>query len=257
MYFARVGIYQFKPAAHEQAIERAKRGLTKRLDDAPGFVDYTLVVLPDGRGISLSLWETRRDAIRAVARVEEWVRDNIGHLLSRHEAFVGEVGLWVNERFSSRVRTVYATAIITAFSHALSAERQEELWSFVYPDATLENRATGDQVPLRDALRGLMQAFSDIELSDVQLTVQDDRIFLECEVSARHTGTLETSQGPLLGSGQSIHGRVGALFVTNGERIADVRLYIDRWSFIEQLGSREFPWNQTSALIPAETPRPL
>lgn len=236
MYFARVGIYRFKSGGHSLAVERARNGLLARLSEAQGFVDYTLVLMPDGRAVSLSLWETRRDAIRAVAGIEHWVRDNIGHFLDKREAFVGEVELWVAEEFSARARTVYATSVVTALYEGLCARNPAAVLALVHSDATLDWRTMGKRVPLRETLLGWMKAFSDLAFEDVQLTVQDDRVFMECKVHVRHTGTLDLPGGPLPATGRVAEGRIGVLFVTAGDRISEMRLYADGWHFLLALG---------------------
>ena len=64
-------------------------GMLRTFQDQPGFVKYGLADLGEKTCLSISLWETRKDAEASVPVAANWVREN---LAGRVELRSNEIG---------------------------------------------------------------------------------------------------------------------------------------------------------------------
>ena len=91
MPYARTAVYQFKPGTVDEVIRTAKEGLLPIFRQQPGFRRYAVVKTGDDSGISISTWDTKREADIAVQRAADWVKQNIAAAVVSVENHVGEV----------------------------------------------------------------------------------------------------------------------------------------------------------------------
>jgi hypothetical protein len=90
----RVATYEIKQGSFQEIAELAHEGMLRTFQTQPGFIRYGLADLGDGSAVSLSLWETRKDAEAAVPVAAGWVRDNLGGRIELRSNQVGELAFY-------------------------------------------------------------------------------------------------------------------------------------------------------------------
>ena len=77
MKHVRVATYEIKQGSFQEIADVAQDGMLRTFQEQPGFIRYGLADLGDKTCLSLSLWETRKDAEAAVPVAANWVRENL------------------------------------------------------------------------------------------------------------------------------------------------------------------------------------
>lgn len=235
MYYARVGIYQFQLGTAQQVRDQVNGTLIPELETMSGFIDYRLVTTPDSRGLSMSVWQTEKQAIASVAYLENWVTQNISHLVIRREAYIGEVGLMSDAGLGKHEPVGPGASVVNALYEAFNRGDRAGMEALCHPAAMADNIAFGLRVPLQDYFANWLDAFSDANIGNVEFTAQGDRVFAEFVGTGTHTGTLQTPDGPMAPTGRHVSERIGELYVMRNDKVASLRIYFDRWAFLERL----------------------
>jgi steroid delta-isomerase-like uncharacterized protein len=89
----RVAVYRFRAGAADEVIRRAETGMLPIFRGRPGFISYEVVKTGEDSGISISTWETERQAQDAVQVAAAWVQDNIADLVVSVQNHVGTIGV--------------------------------------------------------------------------------------------------------------------------------------------------------------------
>jgi hypothetical protein len=91
---ARVAFFQLKSGSFEQVVSSVESagGLTEIFQNQPGFVSYELIETASGL-VSVSHWETGKQANAASRVAALWARDHIDHLVKMVQTDTGEVVL--------------------------------------------------------------------------------------------------------------------------------------------------------------------
>jgi hypothetical protein len=77
MEHVRIATYEIKDGTFQELADIARKGMLRTFQDQPGFIRYGLADLGEKKCVSLSLWETHKEADAAVPVAERWVRDNV------------------------------------------------------------------------------------------------------------------------------------------------------------------------------------
>ena len=85
----RIATYKITTGSFEELADVAQKGMLRTFQDQPGFVKYGLADLGEKTCLSISLWETRKDAEASVPVAANWVREN---LAGRVELRSNEIG---------------------------------------------------------------------------------------------------------------------------------------------------------------------
>jgi heme-degrading monooxygenase HmoA len=85
----RIATYKIKDGSFEELADVAQKGMLRTFQDQPGFVKYGLADLGEKTFLSISLWETRRDAESSAPVAANWVRENVA---GRVELLSTEIG---------------------------------------------------------------------------------------------------------------------------------------------------------------------
>ena len=91
--FVRVALYEFKPGTVDRVVQKARDGFLPLLRQQNGFVRYTVGKLGGDKAISISGWQSRKDADAAVAQAADWVKENLAGDVQSVQNHVGEL-LW-------------------------------------------------------------------------------------------------------------------------------------------------------------------
>ncbi len=87
MKHVRIATYEIKRGSFQELADVAQDGMLREFRNQPGFIRYGLADSGDKTCVSLSLWETRKDADHAV---DEW---SIGPLGLHHRREPDDVGV--------------------------------------------------------------------------------------------------------------------------------------------------------------------
>ncbi len=94
MKHVRVATYGIKKGSFQELADVAQDGMLRTFRDQPGFVRYGLADLGDQTCLSLSLWETRKDADSAVPVAATWVRENIADRVELRTTQIGDLAFY-------------------------------------------------------------------------------------------------------------------------------------------------------------------
>lgn len=94
MKHVRVATYEIKKGSFQEIADVAQDGMLRTFRDQPGFIRYGLADLGDKTCLSLSLWETRKDADSSVPVAENWVRENISDRVELRSNQIGDLAFY-------------------------------------------------------------------------------------------------------------------------------------------------------------------
>ena len=94
MEHIRVATYEIKQGSLQEIADLARQGMLRTFQDQPGFIRYGLADLGDKTCLSLSMWETRRNADAAVPVATSWVRDNLGERVELRSNVIGDLAFY-------------------------------------------------------------------------------------------------------------------------------------------------------------------
>ena len=94
MKHLRMATYKIKTGSFEELAEVAQKGMLRKLQEQPGFVKYGLADLGEKTCLSISLWETRKDAESSVPVAANWVRENIGDRVELRSNEIGDLAFF-------------------------------------------------------------------------------------------------------------------------------------------------------------------
>jgi hypothetical protein len=94
MKHLRIATYEIKNGTFEDVAKVAEDGMLRTFRDQPGFIRYGLADLGDKACLSLSLWETRKDAESSVPVAANWVRENLRDRVELKSNQVGDLAFY-------------------------------------------------------------------------------------------------------------------------------------------------------------------
>jgi hypothetical protein len=94
MQHVRIATYEIKDGNFGELADIARQGMLRTFQEQPGFIRYGLADIGDRKCVSLSMWETRKDADAAVPVAERWVRDNVARLVDLRTTQIGDLAFF-------------------------------------------------------------------------------------------------------------------------------------------------------------------
>ncbi len=94
MNYLRIATYKIKTGSFQELADLAQRGMLRTFQEQPGFRKYGLADLGENTCLSLSLWETRKDAEASVPMAANWVRENIGDRVELRSTEIGDLAFF-------------------------------------------------------------------------------------------------------------------------------------------------------------------
>jgi hypothetical protein len=94
MEHVRVASYEIKQGSFQELADVARQGMLRTFQDQPGFIRYGLADTGDKRCLSISLWETHKDAESAVPVAANWVRENVGDRVELRSTQIGDLAFF-------------------------------------------------------------------------------------------------------------------------------------------------------------------
>ena len=89
MDYVRIAKYSLQNGTFQEIADKAKMGMLPKFQEQTGFVRYGLADVGEGNALSISIWNTREDAVAAEAVAALWVRDNLGDKITLTSSHVG------------------------------------------------------------------------------------------------------------------------------------------------------------------------
>jgi heme-degrading monooxygenase HmoA len=94
MQHVRIATYEIKDGTFEELARIAREGMLPKFEEQAGFIRYGLADLGDRKCVSLSLWETRKDADASVPVAERWVRENAASKVVLQSTLIGNLAFF-------------------------------------------------------------------------------------------------------------------------------------------------------------------
>ena len=94
MQHVRIATYEIKDGSFQELAEIARQGMLRTFQEQPGFIRYGLADCGDRKLVSLSLWETRKDADASVPVAERWVRENVADRVALKTTQIGDLAFF-------------------------------------------------------------------------------------------------------------------------------------------------------------------
>lgn len=94
MQHLRIATYEIKEGSFQELADIARKSMLRTFQEQPGFIRYGLADLGDRKLVSLSLWETRKDADASVPVAERWVRENVASRVDLRSTQVGDLAFF-------------------------------------------------------------------------------------------------------------------------------------------------------------------
>jgi hypothetical protein len=91
----RVATYEISPGTtFQQVADVAKEGMLRTFREQPGFIRYGVADVGNNTCLSISLWETHKQADAAAPVAAAWVRENLGDRIMLKSNFVGDLAFY-------------------------------------------------------------------------------------------------------------------------------------------------------------------
>jgi heme-degrading monooxygenase HmoA len=94
MQHVRIATYDIKDGTFQELAEIARKDMLRTFQEQPGFIRYGLVDCGDQKFVSLSLWQTRKDADASVPVAERWVRENVADRVALKTTQIGDMAFF-------------------------------------------------------------------------------------------------------------------------------------------------------------------
>jgi heme-degrading monooxygenase HmoA len=94
MQHVRIATYDIKEGTFEELARIAREGMVRTLQEQPGFIRYGLADLGDKKCVSLSLWETHKEADASVPVAERWVREHVADKVELRSTQFGDLAFF-------------------------------------------------------------------------------------------------------------------------------------------------------------------
>jgi heme-degrading monooxygenase HmoA len=94
MKHVRIATYEIKTGSFQELADVAREGMLRTFQEQPGFIKYGLADLGEKTCVSLSLWETRKDADSSAPVAANWVRENIADRIELKSTKIGDLAFF-------------------------------------------------------------------------------------------------------------------------------------------------------------------
>jgi len=94
MEYVRIATYSINKGTFQEVADAARTGMLHKFQEQPGFIRYGLADVGDKTCLSISLWNTHKDADAAVPAAAAWVRENLGDRVELRSNYVGDLAFF-------------------------------------------------------------------------------------------------------------------------------------------------------------------
>jgi heme-degrading monooxygenase HmoA len=90
----RIATYEIRAGSFEELANAAREGMLRTFQDQTGFIRYGIADIGDRKLVSVSLWETRKDADASVPVAERWVREHLANKVELKSTQIGDMAFF-------------------------------------------------------------------------------------------------------------------------------------------------------------------
>jgi heme-degrading monooxygenase HmoA len=90
MQHVRVARYKLTKGTPEEVAQLAQGGMLESFKQHAGFIGYSVAKVDDGSIMSITVWQSHKDAEEAVALAADWVAENIADRITLEWNGVGD-----------------------------------------------------------------------------------------------------------------------------------------------------------------------
>ena len=94
MRYTRLSTYDLTKGSFDELTGMVEKGILPTFVSEPGFVNYGLVDAGNHKVISISIWETRDQALKSADMAATWVRQNIADRVRLVTTHIGDLALF-------------------------------------------------------------------------------------------------------------------------------------------------------------------
>ncbi len=94
MEHVRIATYGINKGTFQEVADMAKDGMLRTFQEQPGFIRYGLADVGDKTCVSISLWNTRKDADAEVPVAATWVREHLEDRVVLRSNYVGDLAFF-------------------------------------------------------------------------------------------------------------------------------------------------------------------
>jgi hypothetical protein len=94
MQYVRIAKYSINKGTFQEIADKAKMSLLPKLQDQTGFIRYGLADMGELHCLSMSLWNTREDAVASETVAATWTRENLGDKVLLKSSHVGTLAFF-------------------------------------------------------------------------------------------------------------------------------------------------------------------
>jgi predicted ester cyclase len=131
-------------------------------------------------------------------------------------------------------------AILTTIDELFNARKLEEAMKYVDADYVETNVATGDMFRgpegFKRSAQAWIEAFPDARVEIQNQIATEDYVAMEFIGRGTHKKPLQTPNGPIAPTGNKFEVRFCEIARFKNGKVAEIRLYFDRSTMLDQLG---------------------
>ncbi len=94
MRYTRISTYDLTKGSFDELTSIAEKGILPTFVKEPGFVNYGLVDAGNHKVLSVSIWETREEALKSAEMAATWVKQNIADRVRLVTSHIGDLALF-------------------------------------------------------------------------------------------------------------------------------------------------------------------
>ena len=94
MQYVRIAKYTISKGTFQEIADKAKTSLLPKFQKQTGFVRYGLADMGEQNCLSISLWNTREDAVASEMVASTWTRENLGDNVQLKSSHVGTLAFF-------------------------------------------------------------------------------------------------------------------------------------------------------------------
>ena len=94
MQYVRIAKYSIDKGTFQEIADKAKMSLLPKFQKQTGFIRYGLADMGEHNCVSISIWNTREDAVASETVASTWTRENLGDNVLLKSSHVGTLAFF-------------------------------------------------------------------------------------------------------------------------------------------------------------------
>ena len=94
MKYLRIATYKVETGSFKELADVVQKGMLPKFQEQTGFIKFGLADLGENTCLSISLWETRKDAEASTPVAANWVRENLADRVELRSNEIGDLAFF-------------------------------------------------------------------------------------------------------------------------------------------------------------------